>query len=207
MTAYLARAGPRPPLTSSLSSPDPGARLGAPPTPPPPKARTTCRWATLTSARSSTRTSPDTLTNGALFLPFWMSQDRPRKCFQPDDPARPRHVQRGGHRPRSARPTHPASGIRLLAPGGHVESEDRTLPAAALCELAEEAGIPPGALCLTPRYLGAPIDSDVHDIEASQANGEPGTGISTSATSRRRGDAGCDFAGAGGVWCPPVGIV
>ncbi|MFE7156857.1 NUDIX domain-containing protein [Streptomyces sp. NPDC057636] len=72
--------------------------------------------------------------------------------------------------------------MRLLAPGGHVESDDRTLPAAALCELAEEAGFPPGALCLTPQYLGTPIDIDVHDMEASQAKGEPGTGISTSAT-------------------------
>ncbi|MGW2081246.1 NUDIX hydrolase [Streptomyces sp. NPDC001939] len=62
---------------------------------------------------------------------------------------------------------------KLLAPGGHVEAGDRTLRAAALRELSEEAGIRPGELCLTPQFLGAPIDIDVHGIEASAAKGEP----------------------------------
>ncbi|MFF3767342.1 NUDIX domain-containing protein [Streptomyces sp. NPDC001922] len=60
----------------------------------------------------------------------------------------------------------------LLAPGGHVE-DDRTLLGAALREVCEEAGIRPGDLCLTPQFLGAPIDIDVHDIDANPAKGEP----------------------------------
>ena len=59
-----------------------------------------------------------------------------------------------------------------LAPGGHVE-DDRTLMAAALREVCEEAGFSPGDLCLTPQFLGAPIDIDVHDIDADPAKGEP----------------------------------
>lgn len=59
----------------------------------------------------------------------------------------------------------------LLAPGGHVE-DDRTLLAAALREVCEETGIRPGDLCLTPQFLGAPID--VHGIDADPAKGEGG---------------------------------
>ncbi|MFD8258653.1 NUDIX domain-containing protein [Streptomyces griseoluteus] len=67
---------------------------------------------------------------------------------------------------------HRATGGLMLAPGGHVEPEDRTLLAAALREGAEEAGIAPGALCLTRQLLGSPIDIDVHDIDASPSKGE-----------------------------------
>ncbi|MGI5262394.1 NUDIX hydrolase [Streptomyces angustmyceticus] len=68
---------------------------------------------------------------------------------------------------------HRAADGLMLVPGGHVEPGDRTLLAAALRELSEEAGISPGALCLTPQTLGAPIDIDVHDIGAAPAKGEP----------------------------------
>ncbi|MBT2407935.1 MULTISPECIES: NUDIX domain-containing protein [unclassified Streptomyces] len=68
---------------------------------------------------------------------------------------------------------HKASGGLVLAPGGHVDAEDRTLLEAALREVHEEAGIPPAALCTTAEFLGAPIDITVHDIEAGPAKGEP----------------------------------
>ncbi|MEU7072948.1 NUDIX domain-containing protein [Streptomyces narbonensis] len=68
---------------------------------------------------------------------------------------------------------HRATGGLMLAPGGHIEPEDRTLLAAALREVSEEAGIAPGALCLTRQLLGSPIDIDVHDIDASPSKGEP----------------------------------
>ncbi|MFJ1974071.1 NUDIX domain-containing protein [Streptomyces sp. NPDC087903] len=67
---------------------------------------------------------------------------------------------------------HRVTGL-LLSPGGHVEAGDRTLLAAAVREVCEEAGIRPGALCLTPQFLGEPIDVDVHDIDANPAKGEP----------------------------------
>ncbi|WP_199844355.1 NUDIX domain-containing protein [Streptomyces sp. RTd22] len=67
---------------------------------------------------------------------------------------------------------HKVSG-RLLAPGGHVEGSDRSLLAAALGEVSGETGIRSGHLCLTPQFLGAPIDIDVHDIDANPATGEP----------------------------------
>lgn len=66
---------------------------------------------------------------------------------------------------------HKASG-KLLTPGGHVE-DDRTLLAAALREVCEEAGLLPQDLCLTPQFLGAPIDIDVHDIDANPGKNEP----------------------------------
>lgn len=65
---------------------------------------------------------------------------------------------------------HKVTGL-LLVPGGHVE-DDRTLLAAALREVCEETGIQSGDLCLTPQFLGAPIDIDVHDIDANPAKGE-----------------------------------
>ncbi|MER7695678.1 NUDIX domain-containing protein [Streptomyces sp. NPDC096095] len=68
---------------------------------------------------------------------------------------------------------HPATDGHMLAPGGHIEPGDRALFTAALREVAEEAGIPPGALCLTRQLLGSPIDIDVHDINANPVKGEP----------------------------------
>ncbi|MFH9742599.1 NUDIX domain-containing protein [Streptomyces roseolus] len=67
---------------------------------------------------------------------------------------------------------HRATGL-MLTPGGHIEPEDRTLLAAALREVAEEAGIPPGALCLTRQMLDSPVDIDVHDIDANPSKAEP----------------------------------
>ncbi|MEU8472688.1 NUDIX domain-containing protein [Streptomyces sp. NPDC029006] len=66
---------------------------------------------------------------------------------------------------------HKVTGL-LLTPGGHPEGNDRTLLAAALREVCEETGLRPGDLCLSPQFLGAPIDIDVHDIDASPARGE-----------------------------------
>ncbi|GAA0612316.1 NUDIX hydrolase [Streptomyces crystallinus] len=63
---------------------------------------------------------------------------------------------------------HRATGGLMLTPGGHIEPEDRTLLAAALRETGEEAGIAPGALCLTRQLLGSPID-----IAVSPSKGEP----------------------------------
>ncbi|MFH8610991.1 NUDIX hydrolase [Streptomyces sp. NPDC018029] len=68
---------------------------------------------------------------------------------------------------------HRATGGLMRVPGGHVDSGDRTLLAAALREVSEETGIAPGALCLTPQVLGAPLDIDVHDIAARSSQGEP----------------------------------
>lgn len=67
---------------------------------------------------------------------------------------------------------HRVTGL-LLCPGGHVEAGDRTLLAAAVREVCEEAGLRPGDLCLTPQFLAEPIDVDVHDIDANPAKGEP----------------------------------
>jgi 8-oxo-dGTP pyrophosphatase MutT (NUDIX family) len=65
---------------------------------------------------------------------------------------------------------HKATG-RLRNPGGRVE-DDRSLLAAALRKACEETGLRPGDLCLTPQFLGAPIDIDVHDIDADPAEDE-----------------------------------
>ncbi|MET9941120.1 NUDIX domain-containing protein [Streptomyces halstedii] len=67
---------------------------------------------------------------------------------------------------------HRATGL-LLAPGGHVEAGDRTLLAAAVREVCEEAGLRPGDLCLTAQFLDEPIDVDVHDVDANPAKDEP----------------------------------
>ncbi|MET9444075.1 NUDIX domain-containing protein [Streptomyces sp. NPDC006610] len=64
-----------------------------------------------------------------------------------------------------------------------MEAGDRTLLAAAVREVCEEAGIRPGDLCLIPQFLDAPIDVDLHDINANPANGEPATSSSISASS------------------------
>ncbi|WSU34382.1 NUDIX domain-containing protein [Streptomyces gougerotii] len=63
--------------------------------------------------------------------------------------------------------------VSFSPPGGYIEPQDRTLLAAAVREVTEEAGIPPDALCLTRQLLGSPIDIDVHGIDASPSKGEP----------------------------------
>ncbi|GAA2301994.1 hypothetical protein GCM10010149_59130 [Nonomuraea roseoviolacea subsp. roseoviolacea] len=68
---------------------------------------------------------------------------------------------------------HLASG-KVLAPGGHAESEDESLAAAALRELHEETGIPPQAVTPWPGYETVPLDIDIHDIAAHPGKGEPG---------------------------------
>ncbi|MEU9456684.1 NUDIX domain-containing protein [Streptomyces sp. NPDC048277] len=67
---------------------------------------------------------------------------------------------------------HKATGL-VLAPGGRVESDDRTLLATALRQVREGAGIAPGALCLTRQFLESAADINVHDIAADPAEGEP----------------------------------
>jgi 8-oxo-dGTP pyrophosphatase MutT (NUDIX family) len=67
---------------------------------------------------------------------------------------------------------HKASG-KLLAPGGHNESDDRQLRDAALRELHAETGIPPSAVTPLPSFEDVPLDIDVHPIGASPSKDEP----------------------------------
>ncbi|MFD6324439.1 NUDIX hydrolase [Streptomyces sp. NPDC058442] len=67
---------------------------------------------------------------------------------------------------------HKASG-ELLAPGGHNEAGDRDLLGAALRELHEETGIPPGAVVPLPGFEDIPLDIDVHTIDANPSKDEP----------------------------------
>ncbi|MFJ5879993.1 NUDIX domain-containing protein [Kitasatospora cineracea] len=66
---------------------------------------------------------------------------------------------------------HRATGL-VLCPGGHGEAIDETLLATAIRELAEEAGIPAGSLCLAPHLLDAPVDVDVNVIDANPDKNE-----------------------------------
>jgi 8-oxo-dGTP pyrophosphatase MutT (NUDIX family) len=58
---------------------------------------------------------------------------------------------------------------RWLQPGGHVELDDDSLPAAAMREAVEETGIAPAALELADPV---PIHVDVHAIPANPRKGE-----------------------------------
>lgn len=62
---------------------------------------------------------------------------------------------------------------KVLAPGGHNESSDTDLMAAALRELHEEAGIPSQAVRPLPGYEHTPLDIDVHDIDENPDKAEP----------------------------------
>ncbi|GAA1189376.1 8-oxo-dGTP pyrophosphatase MutT (NUDIX family) [Kitasatospora gansuensis] len=66
---------------------------------------------------------------------------------------------------------HKATGL-TLCPGGHGEEADTSLLATALREVTEEAGIPPGALCLPPQLLDRPVDIDANDIDPNPGKGE-----------------------------------
>ncbi|MFJ9623326.1 NUDIX domain-containing protein [Streptomyces sp. NPDC101181] len=68
---------------------------------------------------------------------------------------------------------HPATGDFVRPPSVRIAARDRTLLAAALRATVEEAGIAPGALCLTRQLLGSPIDIDVDDEPAAPSTGEP----------------------------------
>jgi 8-oxo-dGTP pyrophosphatase MutT (NUDIX family) len=63
---------------------------------------------------------------------------------------------------------------RWLFPGGHLESDDRSLRAAALREIAEETGVPASALSApSDAFAALPIQIDCHVIPANTAKGEP----------------------------------
>ncbi|MFJ6782740.1 NUDIX domain-containing protein [Streptomyces yangpuensis] len=64
-------------------------------------------------------------------------------------------------------------GGSLLLPGGRVGPDDRTLLAAALRAVHEQAGIPPAALCHTAAYRDVPVDIAVRTAEAGPTGGEP----------------------------------
>ncbi|RPE29184.1 NUDIX hydrolase [Kitasatospora cineracea] len=66
---------------------------------------------------------------------------------------------------------HRATGL-VLCPGGHGEAGDLSLLGTAVREVAEETGIPVGALRLAPQLLDAPVDIDVNDIDPNPAKGE-----------------------------------
>ncbi|MFD7729630.1 GNAT family N-acetyltransferase [Kitasatospora phosalacinea] len=66
---------------------------------------------------------------------------------------------------------HRATGL-VLCPGGHGEPADGSLLETAIREVAEEAGLPAGALRLAPQLLDAPVDIDVNDIAPNPAKGE-----------------------------------
>ncbi|GIF75947.1 NUDIX hydrolase [Asanoa siamensis] len=67
---------------------------------------------------------------------------------------------------------HRATG-KLLAPGGHMEPDDRDLRAAAVRELHEEAGISDDMVAPLTGYEDVPLDIDVHPIGANPLKGEP----------------------------------
>jgi 8-oxo-dGTP pyrophosphatase MutT (NUDIX family) len=58
---------------------------------------------------------------------------------------------------------------RWLQPGGHIEPADTDLADGARREVAEETGIPAGALTL---LAGDPVDVEAHRIPANPAKGE-----------------------------------